>query len=139
MVLSNTNRPWLSRFGSRDVGRVIVADPDETLFAMVRQLTAPDVWQVEHAETAEELRRMLRGGETRLAVVNLAMLDECAGLVEELSDRTRRGLRVVVTTDQHSERNERRSRGMGPAFYAPKPVSMDMLASVLEGALGTIT
>lgn len=135
-MLSYTNRLWAPRFTGRDVGRVIVADPDETLFAMVRQLTAPDLWQVEQAGTGEELRRMLRGGAVRLALVNLAMLDECAELGEELSDRSRRGLRLVVTTDQHSESNERRSRMIGPAFYAPKPVSVDLLASVLEEALG---
>jgi len=135
-VLSHTNRPWLPRFVGRDVGRLVVADGDETLFAMVRQLTAPDLWQVEHAETAEDLRRMLRMGGVRLAVVNLVMLEECPELADDLSARSRRGLSVVVTTDHHSESNERRSRMMGPAFYAPKPVSIVLLSAVLEGVLG---
>ena len=136
IVFSYNNRRWLSRYASRDVGCVVVADGDETLFAAVRQLTAPDLWEVEYAATGEELRRILRRREVRLALVNFAMVEECAGLGVELSSRSRRGLRVVVTTDRHSESTERRSRMIGSAFYAPKPVSVDVLARVLEGALG---
>jgi DNA-binding response OmpR family regulator len=135
IVLSHANRPWLPRFVGRDIDRLVVADPDETLFVMVRQLTAPDLWQVEHAETGEELLRMLRMGRVRLVIVNLAMLDDCPGLADNLSGRSRRGLSVVVTVDHHSESNERRARMIGPAFYAPKPFGIVLLGTVLEGAL----
>lgn len=100
---------------------------------MVRQLTAPDRWQVRYASTPEELRQALREGPSRMALVNLALVDEA--LEEELTERSRRGLNVVITADEHNELNERRSRMLGPVFYAPKPMHIVVMTQVLRGAL----
>ncbi len=69
----------------------------------------------------------------RLAIVNLSMLD--SELEEELIARSRRGLRVVITSDEHNEANERRARLAGAVFYAPKPLHIAVLRQVLEGVL----
>lgn len=135
-MISRSRYLWNSRFFDRHVGRVVVADPDEAAFSMVRQLTAPDRWQVMYASSAEELRSILHTGPVSLAVVDLAMLDGSPRLAAELADRSRRGLRVVVTTDEHNESNERRARMHGPVFYAPKPLNIRLLNHVVEGALG---
>lgn len=119
------------------LGRVIVADPDESAYAMVRQLTAPDRWEVRYVGTSEELREALRSGPAQLALVNLSLLDEelSEELSEELMERSRRGLRVVIVADEHNELNERRARVLSPVFYAPKPVQMGVLNEVVQGAL----
>ncbi len=115
------------------LGRVIVADPDESAYEMVRQLTAPDRWEVRYVGTSDALRDVLRSGPAQLALVNLSLLDE--SLAEELIERSRRGLRVVITSDEHSEATERRARLIGPVFYAPKPLHIMVLRQVLDGAL----
>ncbi len=130
MLFSSHRRRMVS---SPALGRVIVADPDDASYAMVRQLTAPDCWEVRYAGTPDELREALRGPAARLALVNLSLVDE--EMMEELTERSRRGLRVVITTDEHSETNERRARLLGPVFYAPKPVHVTLLSEVLDGAL----
>jgi DNA-binding NtrC family response regulator len=137
-VFSNSRRLWVPRFVGRDVGRVIVADPDPSVFAMVRQLTAPDLWEVRYAGTPDEVLRGLRAGPVKLAVVELPMLDDSPMLSEELMARVRRGLSVVVTTDYHSEPNERRARIIGPVYYAPKPLHVGVLSRVLDGALAQV-
>lgn len=125
------------RFTSRgrEVGRVVVADAESSLFAMARQLTAPDLWQLEYAETPEALSALFRRGPVQVAIVNLQMLKSNPELAEELTERTRRGLRVVVTTDEHNEANERLARTVGPVHYAPKPLAITMLSDVLDSAL----
>ena len=128
----------MPRFLSRDLGRVIVADPDPAVFAMVRQLTAPDLWEVKYAGTAGEVVKILRAGPVRLAVVELPMLDDSPMLSEELVARARRGLCVVVTADHHSELNERHARVIGPVYYAPKPLHVAVLSRVLDGALAQV-
>jgi len=136
-VLAYFRRLWVPRdLFDGGFGRVIVADTDESAFAMVRQLTAPDRWEVRYAGTALELLRLLRAGPARLAVVNLSMLDDAWLVAEDLRERSRRGLRVVITTDEHNEVNERRARLIAPVFYAPKPLNILLLSRVLEGALG---
>lgn len=136
-MLSNfhRSRSWLRSYADVDGGHVVVADPDESVFAMVRQLTAPDVWRVGYAETPGELLRLLRKSRVSLAVVDLSVLDGDPALADELMSRARRGLRVVVTTREHSEANERRARLIGPVYYAPKPLNASVFNHVLEGAL----
>ncbi len=114
-------------------GRVIVADGDEATYGLVRQLTAPDLWQISYASDAESFRQELHSGQAQLAVVNLALVDE--DLAEELIERTSRGLSVVVLADEHSDDNERAARLLGPVAYAPKPVHLLILKRVLDGAL----
>lgn len=115
------------------LGRLIVADTEDSAYAIVRQLTAPDRWEVKYAGTTEELMRALHAGPTRLALVNMALVDE--QMLRELTERSRRGLSVVITADEHSEWTERRARLMGPVFYAPKPLHIVVLRQVLEGVL----
>jgi len=135
-VLARSQRFWTPRLVGPDSGNLVVADPDEGMFSMVRQLTAPDRWQVTYAGNAADLVRILQSGEVRLVVVELSMLDASPALAEDLLERSRRGLRVVVTTDDHNESNERRARTLGPVYYAPKPLNITLLNYVLEGALG---
>lgn len=131
-----SHRLWLSGEMRPGRGRLIVADPDESVFMMVRQLTAPDRWEVRYAATASEFRELLHTQPAAsLAIVGVSMLDASPELATELLERSRRGLRVVVTTDEHSERNERRARLIGPVCYAPKPVNVVLLNHVLDGAL----
>ena len=137
-MYSRSERFWASRLAKFDSGRVVVADRDETVFAMVRQLTAPDIWQVAYAGTPEELLSILHKAQVSLAVVELLMLDDCPTLADDLVARSRRGLRVVVTTSEHSESSERRARLIGPVYYAPKPIDASLLNHVLEGALGVV-
>jgi len=125
----------MERAAQFDAGHILVADPDESVFTMVRQLTAPDVWAIGYAETAEEVLDHLHRGWVSMVVVELSMLDGSPELVDELLDRSRRGVKVVVTTDAHSEAAERRARRMGPVYYAPKPVNIGVLSRVLQGAL----
>ncbi len=115
------------------LGRVVIADADESAYAMVRQLTAPDQWEIQDVGTPEALLAALHDGPVRLAIVNLSMLD--SELEEELIARSRRGLRVVITSDEHNEANERRARLAGAVFYAPKPLHIAVLRQVLEGVL----
>ena len=112
---------------------MIVADPDESAYAMVRQLTAPDRWEVRYVGTREGLREALHSGPAQPALVNLSLLDE--ELSEELMERSRRGLSVVIVADEHNELNERRARVLSPVFYAPKPVHIGVLNQVVQGAL----
>lgn len=137
-MLSRSARFRISRSAELDSGSVVVADPDETVFAMVRQLTAPDIWRVLYAGTPEGLLDIFHKAQVSLAVVELSMLDGCPMLVEELVSRSRRGLRVVVTTAEHSESSERRARLLGPVYYAPKPINAALLHHVLEGALRVV-
>ena len=134
-MLSSSQRVWMPRVTGRDTGNLLVADADPSTFMMVRQLTAPDVWQVAYAESADGVMQVLRRGEVRLAIVDLAMVDASPFLAEELLARSRRGLCVVLTTDEHNEANERRARTLGPVFYAPKPLNIAVLNHVLNGAL----
>ena len=136
-VLSNFDRSrlWLRSSVDVDSRHVVVADPDESVFAMVRQLTAPDIWRVAYAETSDGLLRVLRKSRVSLVLVELSMLDADPALAEELTSRARRGLRLVVTTDDHSESSERRARLIGPVYYAPKPVNVSLMSDVLAGAL----
>ena len=134
-MLTSSQRFWTPRLVGPRVGNVVVADPDEGMFSMVRQLTAPDRWRVSYAANAADLMRMLRSGEVRLAVVDLSMLDASPALADDLVGRSRRGLCVVVTTDDHCEANERRARTLGPVYYAPKPLNITLLNHVLDGAL----
>ena len=115
------------------LGRVVIADTDESVYAMVRQLTAPDQWEIRTVETPGELISVLHDGPVRLAVVDLAFLDE--SLEDELTERSQRGLRVVFTSAEHSEETERRARRVGAVYYAPKPLHIALLRQVLEGAL----
>ena len=137
-MLSHSARTWVSRSAKFDSGRVVVADPDETVFAMVRQLTAPEIWRVAYAGTSEELLDIFHRGQVSLVVVELSMLDDCSMLADELMSRSRRGLRIVVTTAEHSESSERRARLIGPVYYAPKPINPSLLNHVLEGALRVV-
>ena len=134
-MLTSSQRFWTPRLVGPEVGNLVVADPDESMFSMVRQLTAPDEWRVSYAATPVDVMRMLRSGGVRLAVIELAMLDASPALAEDVVSRSRRGLRVIVTTDDHSEANERRARTLGPVFYAPKPLNITLLNHVLQGAL----
>ena len=122
--------------GVSGLGRVIVADADESCYAMVRQLTAPDRWEVRYAGSSGELLQALHSGRAQLAVVNLALVDE--EIQEELIERSRRGLSVVITSDVHDEATERKARLMSTVFYAPKPVHMHVLRQVFDGALQTV-
>lgn len=119
-----------------DSRRIVVADPDDSVYAMVRQLTAPDRWRIVYAPTPGELVSVFRKGPISLALVALSLVDGLPELAEEISARTRRGLNVVITAEEHSESTERRARLLGPVFYAPKPLEMTLLNHVLEGALG---
>jgi len=135
-VLSSSQRLWKPRVAGRDTGSLLVADADPSTFTMVRQLTAPDLWKVTYAGSAEAVLAALRGGEVSLAIVDLSMvLDAPPQLAEELLARSRRGLRLVLTTAEHDEATERRARTLGPVFYAPKPLNIALLSHVLDGAL----
>jgi CheY-like chemotaxis protein len=134
-VLSSFDRFMASRFSAPDPGHVIVADPDEATFAMVRQLTAPDVWRLSYASSGFELVRQLRSACVRLVIVDLSLVESDPELAEDLVARSRRGLAVVVTTAEHSEQIERRARLLGPVYYAPKPLNIMLLNQVLDGAL----
>ena len=104
---------------------------------MVRQLTAPDRFEVTYADTPDELMLLLRGGFVELAVVNVAMLDASPESAKELTRRSRRGLKVVVTNDVHSETSERRARAVSPVHYSPKPMSIMVFKDVVGSALRT--
>ena len=134
-MLTSSKRFWKPRLVSRDSGNLLVADSDPAVFPMVRQLTAPDLWQIASATTADEVMTKLRGGEIKLAIVNLSLVETSPMLADDLQARSRRGLKVVLTTDVHDEATERRARTLGPVFYAPKPLNISLLHHVLEGAL----
>jgi hypothetical protein len=117
------------------VGCIVVADTDETVFLMARQLTAPDRWEIAYAADSGELLRTLIVKRVKLAIVSLEILNESPLVAEELIARTRRGLRLVVTSEEHCEVNERRARMVGPVYYAPKPVNIGVLGDVIDSAL----
>lgn len=130
-----SDRPaWARRFEA-EAGRIIVADADASVFVLTRQLTAPDRFAVESAETPDALRQGLRRGPVELAVVNVAMLEASPELAEELTNRSRRGLKVIVTNDAHDESTERCARAVSPVHYSPKPMSVSMFKDVIESAL----
>ena len=129
------------QWGARDecnIGCIVVADVDETVFLMARQLTAPDRWRIAYAADAGELLEAIVVEPVRLAIVSLTILNESPLVARELIERSRRGLRLIVTTDEHCEVNERRARMVGPVYYAPKPHNISILNDVLGGALRAV-
>ncbi len=102
---------------------------------MARQLTAPDRWEIAYAADAGELLRAVIVKPVKLAIVSLEILNESPLVAQELVARTRRGLRLVVTSEEHCEVNERRARMVGPVYYAPKPVNISVLGDVICSAL----
>ena len=135
-MILESDESWDVVDGS-SVGCIVVADAGETVFLMARQVTAPDRWEIAYAADAGELLRMVIVKPVRLAIVSLEILNESPLVAQELVARTRRGLRIVVTSEVHCEVNERMARMVGPVYYAPKPVNISVLSDVIDSALVT--
>ena len=136
-MISESGESWGGK-AEKSIGCIVVADVDETVFLMTRQLTAPDRWEVVYAADAGELLRTVIVKPVKLVIVSLAILNESPLVAQELVARSRRGLRLVVTSEEHCEVNERRARLVGPVYYAPKPVNISVLSDVIDSALVAI-
>ncbi len=114
---------------------VLGGDPDPEVMSLLRELTPPDMYRLEETAEPAEFSELLRWLDVALAVVDVGLLKQDERLRGYLAGRSRLGLPVIVTAEQHDASDEMIARRVGCVLYAPKPLAFWLIQQAVTGLL----